>query len=178
MSPEQEKALLEMLDRQQILDAIHRYCRGIDRFDRDLLLSAYHPDGIDDHGIFVGGRESFADWAMAYHREFQISHHHMVFNHSVDLDGNVAHAETYWLFFGENRAKPNTFAIGRYLDRMEKRDGLWAIVNRVCITECVNEVSETELPEAYRSMLISNGGNLRSREDRSYDRPLIARKEA
>jgi hypothetical protein len=33
-----------------------RYSRGIDRLDRDMLLSAYHPDAIDDHGMFVGRR--------------------------------------------------------------------------------------------------------------------------
>ena len=37
------------------LDAIHRYCRAVDRADRDLLVSVYHPDAIDDHGLFVGG---------------------------------------------------------------------------------------------------------------------------
>lgn len=178
MSPEQQKSLLELLDRQQILDVIHRYCRGVDRFDREMVLSAYHPDAVDDHGMFVGGREGFADWALGYHREHQISHHHMVFNHSAEIDGDVAHTETYWLFFGENRTKPNTLGVGRYLDRMEKRNGVWGIVNRVCISECVNEVTETELPDAFRELLMSNGGNHRSTQDRSYERPLTARKPA
>jgi hypothetical protein len=175
MTPQQEQMLRELHDRQEILDCIHRYCRGVDRFDRDMLLSVYHPDAIDDHGAFVGGREAFADWAFAYHKEHQLSHHHMVFNHSVELDGDSAHSETYWLFFGENRAKPNTLAIGRYLDRFEKRDGRWAIAARVCLSECVNDLDETALPEAYRKLLMGNGPSSRERGDRSWERPLRPR---
>ena len=39
--------LRELCDRQEILDCIHRYCRAVDRADRDLLVSVYHPDAID-----------------------------------------------------------------------------------------------------------------------------------
>jgi hypothetical protein len=39
-----------------------RCCRGVDRMDRELLLSAYHSDAVDDHGMFVGGPEAFADY--------------------------------------------------------------------------------------------------------------------
>ena len=95
--------LQELLDRQDILDCVHRYCRAVDRFDRELLLSVYHPDAIDDHGLFVGGREAFADWAFGYHSLYQNATHHIVTNHTCELDGDVAHAETYWMFSGANR---------------------------------------------------------------------------
>jgi len=178
MTPQQAQMLRELHDRQEILDCVHRYCRGVDRFDRDMVLSVYHADAIDDHGAFVGGPEAFVDWAFAYHREHQVSHHHMVFNHTVELEIDQAHAETYWLFFGENRTKPNTLAVGRYLDRFEKRGGRWAIAARVCISECVNDLAETALPEAYRKLLMSNGQSLRSRDDKSYERPLQPRRPA
>lgn len=35
LSADQSRRLLEMLDRQEILDCIHRYCRGMDRLDRE-----------------------------------------------------------------------------------------------------------------------------------------------
>jgi len=175
MNEETSRKLQMLLDRQEILDVVHRYCHAVDRFDREMLLSVYHPDAIDDHGLYIGGREGFADWAFAHHEQHQISHHHMVFNHSCELDGDVAHCETYWLFFGENRVKPDTLSVGRYLDRMEKRNGRWAVVNRVCITESVNDLAPTGLPPEFRTLLMSNGPSTRSREDRSYDRPLRAR---
>ena len=68
----------------------------------------------------------------------------MIFNTSVELRGDVAHTETYWQFFGENRVKPNILAIGRYVDRFERRDGRWAIAARVCISECVNRIEDCE----------------------------------
>jgi hypothetical protein len=35
-----------------------RYSRAIDRLDRELLLSVYHEDAVDDHGVFVGTASS------------------------------------------------------------------------------------------------------------------------
>src|SRR5882724_2908499 len=53
MNDQDQMALRQLLDRQAILDCLHRYTRGVDRLDRQLLLSAYHADAIDDHGLFV-----------------------------------------------------------------------------------------------------------------------------
>jgi hypothetical protein len=38
----------------RIRDCSQRYAHGVDCFDRALLLSALHPDAIDDHGKFGG----------------------------------------------------------------------------------------------------------------------------
>jgi hypothetical protein len=67
MAPELEKGLQELLERQAILDCIHRHCRGVDRMDRQLTLSAYHPDAIDDRGAFIGNPDEFVYWAFGYH---------------------------------------------------------------------------------------------------------------
>ncbi|MGF6918006.1 nuclear transport factor 2 family protein [Paraburkholderia sp. 40] len=175
MNEELSARVEALLDKQDILECVHRYCRGVDRMDRKLTLSAYHPDAIDDHGAFVGDAEEFVDWAFAYHTEHQLSHHHMVFNHSVELQGDEAHGETYWLFFGENRVKPDTLAVGRYIDRFEKRDGVWAIAARVCISEAINELTPAQVPTAWREILMGNGVSARNREDVSYERPLKTR---
>jgi hypothetical protein len=43
-------------------------------------------------------------------------------NHRCELDGDLAHAETYWLFAGRNTFAPAiSLHGGRYLDRLEKR---------------------------------------------------------
>ena len=46
-----------LLDRQDILDCLTRMSRATDRFDRDLFLSAFHPDATIAAGPFVGGPE-------------------------------------------------------------------------------------------------------------------------
>jgi hypothetical protein len=48
-----------------------------------------------------------------------------------------AHAETYYLFVGTDCEPANhvTVSGGRYVDRLERRDGRWAIADRVCVVE-------------------------------------------
>jgi hypothetical protein len=166
------QSVRELLDRQAILDCIHRYCRGVDRFDRTMVLSVYHPDAIDHHGAFVGGPEAFVDWAFNYHAEYQESHHHMVMNHSCELDGDTAHTETYWIFSGINKQGPPSIHFGRYIDRFERRNGRWAIATRVCVSEWHAAMTELPLPAEYLALLCSGGKTARDRNDVSYERPL------
>lgn len=58
----------------------------MDRHDRELLRSASHDDGIDDHAGFVGPVEELIDWAFGYHAS-QTRHQHCRTNHTVELDG-------------------------------------------------------------------------------------------
>lgn len=170
------RAQVEALsDKQAILECVHRYCRGIDRMDRELVLSAYHPDAVDDRGEFVGNPEEFVDWAFAYHDEHHLSHHHMVLNRFIELRGEEAYGETYWFFFGENRVKPDTMAVGRFIDRFEKRNGLWAIADRVCVSEAIDELASAEVPAAWREIRMGNAVSSRNRKDISCARPLTTR---
>ena len=161
-------------DRQAILDCLHRYTRGIDRADRALMLSAYHPDAVDEHGVANLGAEAFVDWAIKWHGEFQTRHQHIITNHTVELNGDIAHGETYYTFWGINREGPPTLAFGRYIDRFEKRGGHWAIAHRVCVNEAVGHFTLTDLPPEWRNELESTGPNRRDSNDISYQRPLIS----
>lgn len=169
------KALRELLDRQAILDCIHRYTRGVDRFDRELILSAYHPDAVDDHGLFVGVAADFVDWAFSFHAEHHVCHHHIVTNHTCDLAGDTAHTETYWLFAANNKqGPPVSLSGGRYIDRFEKRDGRWAIAARVCLIEwggALNEI-KSEWPPKLKQTIANAPVGARDRSDISYQRPL------
>ncbi|HYP64097.1 MAG TPA: nuclear transport factor 2 family protein [Acidocella sp.] len=168
---EQDIAALvrEMKDRQDIYDCIMRYCRGVDRLDRELTMSAYHADGIDDHGPYVGPREGFWDYVMDVHGKKQERTLHHVTNHYCELDGDVAHAESYFLFYSLNREAPlYTLVSGRYIDRFEKREGRWGIAERICVVDVRNEAwapTGHEGDELY--MQIHRG-----KEDPSYMRPL------
>ena len=59
----------------------------------------------------------------------------------MEIDCDEAHAETYHLFAGTEREPANHMTIsgGRYVDRPERRDGRWAIVDRVCVVEFLSE---------------------------------------
>jgi hypothetical protein len=186
MSPEDlERVVIELQDRQAIHDCLMTYSRAVDRLDRELLLSVYHEDAIDDHGVFVGTPEEFADWAIAMHTATHLSHQHCIFNSTCDLDGDVAHTETYYMFVGLNRqGAPFAMSGGRYLDRLEKREGRWAIALRICVRDWapLTETPETldqasltvvkSLDEATKELMRTGAQPARDRSDPSYQRPL------
>lgn len=173
MQPDVEAMVRELYDRQKIREVVTNYCRGVDRMDRELLLSCYHPDAVDDHGFFVGGPEAFWDWVNHYHNNAQATHQHIITNHNCDLEGDVAHAETYWMMAGMD-AKDFTLAIGggRYVDRMEKRDGQWRIAARKCVSEWGGVPQPSKVPPQFMAMLRESGVVARDRSDSSYERPL------
>jgi ketosteroid isomerase-like protein len=162
----------EEKDRHDIRQCLLRYTRGVDRHDRALMLSAYHADAIDEHGVAAGNPEQFCDWAIGWHGQFQHQHQHIINNTTIELDGNLAHVETYYTFFGDNRDGPPSLAFGRYIDRFEKRAGDWRIAHRVCINQLAGSFNLVEMPEAYIAAMRSTGPNTRDRDDLSYDRPL------
>lgn len=161
-----------LVDRQAILDCLMAYCRGVDRADRELLLSAYHPDAQDDHGVFCGPPEAFVNWALDYHSKYQSGHHHYILNHSCELTGAVAHTETYYLFAGINREGPAILSGGRYIDRFEKRAGKWAIADRKCLIEWEGFLGDVPLTPEHMAALRSSGTAARDPTDASYERPL------
>ena len=168
----QERIVRELADRQAIMDCAIRFSRGVNRRDKELLRSVFHPDATDDHGFFVGGREDFLKWIDSIYMELEVTQH-FVTNQTVDLDGDTAHAETYWLV--ANVAKNSvtvTLRGGRYIDRFERRNGVWAIAARVCLIEWNGTTSDVHVPSDVLAMLAKSGVSSRDSSDLSYQRPL------
>lgn len=127
--------LQALKDRAQIRDCLMRYCRGVDRFDPDLIKSAYHPDGFDDHGIFAGNGWVFADWIGPFDDSIGVQHQiHRVDNVLITFKGaDVALVESYNITFVQAQTPDGPASAlvgGRYLDRFEKRAGAWKIAHR------------------------------------------------
>lgn len=173
MEPTVEQMVRELWDKQKIRETVTRYCRGVDRMDRELFLSAYHPDAIDDHGFFVGGPEDFWRWVSHYHGNAQVAHQHVITNHTCEIEGDTAHAETYYLFAGMD-AKDMTLTLGggRYIDRLEKRGGEWRIAARKCVSEWGGVPAPSKLAPEHMAMLHQSGVIARDQTDSSYERPL------
>ena len=169
--------LEHLLDRQDILDCLIRFSRGMDRFDRELFLSAFHADAVIAAGPFVDGPEALYDWASKLHEQGQSATHHNMLNHSCDIDGDVAHTETYYLFVGRNRDETNWMAGGRYIDRLERRDGGWKIALRTNAIEWSGLVPTLPIPFAEVPDIHLNGAPSRSKEDSSYRRPLTNKRK-
>lgn len=167
-----EKRIQGLIDRQDISDALIRFARGMDRFDRDLFLSAFHSDAIIDAGPYVGGAEGLYDWAAGLHEAGQFATQHNLLNQTIELDGDTAHVETYYLFAGRNRDETVWVAGGRYINRFERRGAQWAIAMHCNAIEWSSVLKGAGNPFAAIPDLLANGEARRDRKDLSYTRPL------
>lgn len=167
---QQLAADVQMLkDRQSILDCIYRYCRGLDRHDDDLLRSAFHPDAIDNHGAWVGGMDEFIPWANhEVHNNFR-AHSHNITCHFADIEGDVAHTESYVIFaLHKKDGSVVNVGGGRYVDRFDKRNGEWKISLRRLIVDWRFEAGAT----AWDGGRPPYPAGTWDRNDPSYQRPL------
>jgi len=169
------ESLTTLIARQKIWECLLAYTRGLDRLDKELLVSGFHSDAIIDQGSFKGSREEFADWVMGVHREHQSMTQHTMTNFCCEIIGDKAFSEAYVTYYGVNiNGETDTFAVGRYIDELELREGRWGIIERVCVTEAATNIDKTQLggPLIAGSIAIST----RNKADPSYNRPLgIAR---
>ncbi|CAN7541217.1 nuclear transport factor 2 family protein [Phenylobacterium sp. LjRoot219] len=167
-----EAQMRDAADRQAIFDCIKRNSRGNDRFDVELVTSSYHVDGVHELGQKqISGRE-YGEHANHAHAALFDATLHNVTMHSCEVDGDVAHAESYSLgVFLDKGAETGRILAGRYIDRLEKRDGEWRIVLRRATVEVAIEGKAT-LPSGAP---LPGSGYLRGGRDHtdlSYARPL------
>src|ERR1700744_5670248 len=99
----QADRIQQLLDRQDILDCLTRFSRGLDRLDREIFLSAFHTDAVCAAGPFVGGPVALWDWSSKMHEQGQYATQHNLLNHTCEIAGDTAHTETYYLFAARNR---------------------------------------------------------------------------
>lgn len=130
---DRKKRLEDLFSRQEIHDVLMRYARGVDRADRELLASCYHPDAIEEHGsTWSGPAHEYIDGAMERLRAMGTMNHYIC-NVHVSLEGDVAYVEAYLLTFArfsKNGQSFDTLTGGRICDRFERRDGGWKIAHR------------------------------------------------
>ena len=176
MDADRSSRLVELLDRQDITDCLTRFSRGLDRFDRDVFLSAFHNDAVIAAGDFVGGPAQLFDWARVMHERGQIATQHQLLNNTCDIDGDTAHSETYYVFVARNRDETNWMAGGRYLDQLTRVAGAWRIMLRTNIIEWSGLLPSMALPFLDVPDIDANGRAARDRTDPSYQRPLINRR--
>lgn len=136
----------DWIAKQEIRDVLSRYCRGIDRMDREMVLSVWHEGGTADYlDMYEGSGAGFVDWAWTTHEGME-RHSHQITNVLVEVDGLVARSEAYvtvvlWTLPRDGK-QSEIVVRSRYLDRWSKRDGRWAIDHRVhvCDTHSLHEL--------------------------------------
>ena len=124
--------LEELEARSAIEDSLKRFARAVDRQDWKLARELYHDDAFDDHGFFKGPPDAFLAHIAKLHEQQQ---HSMHFNTNVLIEflaKDRAFVETYVLVL-QRFADRRVTASARYLDRFEKRAGVWRVAHRTLV---------------------------------------------
>jgi hypothetical protein len=124
----------DVVAREEIRSVLLRYHRAMDQVDDELGASIFHEDGTGDYGpdIFSGSGRELIRWLNEYNRTLVTSHHQMS-NVSIEVEGDRAASETYvtaTLIRPEGDDYVVRSVYGRYIDRLSRRGGRWAIDHR------------------------------------------------
>ena len=150
---------IRLEDRIAIGDVLHRYIRGVDRRNWELVRSAYHADAYDDHGGYKGDIDGFIAHLIRRHATIEQSMH-IVGNMVFEFAGpDAALVETYFVTY--QRVSPEagdarldylrgqpigpdqaveTEVVGRYVDHFIRRDGAWRIAHRTVVAEVLRGI--------------------------------------
>jgi len=159
MAAYSDEDVVELIDRQKCYDVLTRYCRALDRADVELMRSVYWEDGMDDHGVFQGNAHEFSDFIIKEIQNWFEVTVHSISNVHMEYYGDVMCTESYLTAYHKVKGEKDKieavqgseyysrlnlsevgdthhvfFYGGRYIDRLEKRNGEWRIVlRRVCM---------------------------------------------
>lgn len=159
--------------REAIRDVLHRYCRGVDRLDAEIMKTCFHDDAYDTHWFANGPAKPFCDWVVAECLPSAHTTVHSITNELFEFDGDRAFVESHVHVLHElavagDAEKPYIHQLTecRYLDLFEKRNGDWKITYRHVVADNtvdfrVPVYPDAGIPEVYGK---------RSKEDPVYAR--------
>lgn len=121
-----------LLAKDEIRDLQSRYMRGQDRLDADLQRSVFWRDSTVDYGFFQGSGDDFVTFAQDLLRGHE-ANLHLIGQSLIDVEGDVAFGEVYYFAYHrvvEGGVAQDMIVAGRYVDRYERRGGVWKIAHR------------------------------------------------
>jgi hypothetical protein len=149
--------LQRLLDKDQIRDIMMHYARGVDRRDWERVRATFFEDGYDDHADFSGTRDAFVAFVREKHDAGSFSKStHLLGNCLIEFaSDHVAAVETYFVAklqmgpeagsqramlgaqHADSRENMRVEVIGRYVDRFEKRHGVWRVARRRTVFDSI-----------------------------------------
>ena len=140
-------ALQRLIDKDEIRDLMARYCRGVDRGDWEAVRATYHSDAYDDHADYKGDIDGFIAFAKS-RTGGAVQVMHFLGECLIEFASpDVAIVETYFhtahTLGPEAQKQYGTAAggsvqlsqYGRYVDRVERRAGVWRVATRAVVFE-------------------------------------------
>ena len=128
-----EVIVRELSDRQEITDVLHRYCRGMDLLDMDLIAGSFTEDGFLDIGpeprLQTRGASAIHE-AMKRMKRFARSSHHLS-NIQIEFQStDRAHCVSYILAWHELADGHSGTMMGQYHDEFVRTAQGWRILAR------------------------------------------------
>lgn len=135
--------IVELTEKAAIRDVLSRYCRGLDRMDKEMAYGVFAEEATANyHGIYKGTGHGFIDWVWEAHLTME-THSHQITNVLIELDGDRAVSEAYVTVVLQQQRPTGAVemqARGRYLDRWVKRGGRWLIIEREHVMDTHSEI--------------------------------------
>lgn len=138
---DRDRRIDDLLAKQDITEAMFKYCRSMDRCDVALGKEVFHPDAKVDYGkqMYQGTGYGFVETALSVHTAMFQAHSHQHGNILIEVKGDRAYSEIYGHVTlrrrDENGVLIDNRNFCRYLDIWEKRDGQWKILERALLLD-------------------------------------------
>ncbi|MDH7797478.1 MULTISPECIES: nuclear transport factor 2 family protein [unclassified Beijerinckia] len=134
MTEATDAVLARLPAESEINKLIHTYPRGLDRLDRDILLSLGHKSAtVEFTGMFSGTWVEFVDWLMKAHTSM-LYNRHTIGNVLIEVKGNEAVSETtataHLIVSRADGDVEERETHSRYLDRWRFEAGRWGLTHR------------------------------------------------
>ena len=153
------EAWQRLIDKDEIRDLMARYARGVDRGDWEAVRATYHTDAYDDHADYKGDIDGFIAFGKSRTGgATQVMH--FLGQCLIEFAArDVAVVETY--FFTAHTLGPEAqrqyvaqsdggavqlSQFGRYVDRVERREGAWRTAHRTVVFEATRLALRDTLP--------------------------------
>ena len=153
--------IYEAIAKQELHELLARFCRGVDRADEEILLSVWHEDATVDYGFMKGSAQEFCRRMAAMNPDI-IRTIHCVSNELFEVNGEKAAGESYLFSISTrllNGKEMDTLVAGRYLDRFERRNGEWRLLQRTFVMDWnMNQPSTGEWKGEGRFGVLNNHG--------------------
>lgn len=144
-----DSVLERILAEAECTRVLYAYGRAVDWQDRDGLDALLWPDAVIDLGFFKGNAEEAIAFLMANAARSE-RRFHAVSNIVLQIRGDTALSDSCCITHaasdnGEGGSAWQLF-LGRYLDRLERRDGEWRIAERVFVLNGYHAGANDEPP--------------------------------
>jgi hypothetical protein len=152
---EEDREHRELYDKLRIHELLMRYSRGVDRVDAEMVASVFHDEATCEFGeLVITGAASIGETITNASGSFALTSH-LIGNELIELDGDTARSEAYYfsnVVVEEDGERVIRCRSGRYVDRIERREGVWKIATRIVVEDWLRffELPETPVGASFR----------------------------